>query len=352
MISRVIGGEYAVDLDISYNCESETRSKLYASGRGAFRAILEHDIPDMKGEILLPDYICESVPNMILSLGLTASFYHINEDFLPEIESILKKINGKKAIVLVNYFGMISSTQNGELIDEIKRANPSIRIIIDDVQNYFGIDSEDNCDYAFTSFRKWFPVPDGARAIWKNGEIHEDLYPDERFYKKTAGFSRYKYAGNLLKNYRSVIGDEVSLELLEKGEKMVPDETLCVALPTTGSAIAQIDMEQIKEKRKRNAAVLHEGLMQLGIKHLYAEGSVPLFVPIILDKGRDKVREKMFSQSVFCPIHWSCDWITQINSGEINTLADKELSLICDHRYDENDMKKQLEILENACANI
>ena len=352
MISRVIGGEYAVDLDISYNCKTGTKSNLYASGRGAFRAILQHFIPDMKGEILLPDYICESVPNMILSLGLTASFYHINEDFLPEIESILKKINGKKAIVLVDYFGMISSTQKGELIDEIKRANPSIKIVIDDVQNYFGIDSEDKCDYAFTSFRKWFPVPDGARAVWKNGSSYEDLYPDERTYGSISVFSKYKFAGNMLKNYRGIIGDEVSLELLEKGEKMVSDETLCVALPTTSPAIAQLDMEQIRKKRKRNAEVIHEGLTQMGIKHLYSEDAVPLFVPIVLDRGRDIVRKKMFSQSIFCPIHWNCDWMIKINSACRNTLADKELSLICDHRYDEQDMKKQLEILKDACANI
>lgn len=111
--------------------------------------------------------------------------------------------------------------------------------------------------------------------------------------------------------------------------------------------LKRLDREDAEKKRKRNAKILHEGLKKIGIIDIYREDAVPLFVPVLL-KNRTEIRKKLFNHQIFCPLHWPHE--SAILQGQ-NILYDMELSLICDQRYDENDMKQILEILESACKN-
>lgn len=77
------------------------------------------------------------------------------------------------------------------------------------------------------------------------------------------------------------------------------------------------------------------------IKHLYREDKTPLFIPIFLD-NRDVLRKELFSNEIFVPIHWP---VSKKDVNENSGMYSKELSLICDQRYDEEDMKKQLSII-------
>lgn len=272
---------------------------------------------------------------------------------MPDTDTILSAADKSNAILLVNYFGMISTDAMNTTINAIRSANHNITVIMDDVQNYYGLYDEKNCDFAFTSLRKWFPVPDGAPVIRNNAGAQESLYPEaEAADRQIPLFSQYKFAGNILKNYREVIGDDICLELIEKGEELIDSDTSEAAMPYTSAAIKSTDLEDIRKKRQHNAAILHKELIRMGIPHLYSEDAVPLFVPIVLKNGRDKVRKAMFENSVFCPIHWNDGWQDRFNGVDVNPLSNMELSLICDQRYDEEDMLYQLEILRNECNDI
>lgn len=72
--------------------------------------------------------------------------------------------------------------------------------------------------------------------------------------------------------------------------------------------------------------------------------TTPLFLPIILD-NRDAVRRYLFERMIFCPIHWPM----QDNCFEMGyRMYKNELSLIVDQRYNENDMFRLLNALEDA----
>ena len=73
-------------------------------------------------------------------------------------------------------------------------------------------------------------------------------------------YASYKVAGNLLKNNTEMIGDSISLEMLEKGEKMM-DESYLYSCSEIGRSLYQrIDTRLAAEKRKSNAEHLHKGL--------------------------------------------------------------------------------------------
>ena len=72
----------------------------------------------------------------------------------------------------------------------------------------------------------------------------------------------------------------------------------------------------------------------------YREDAVPLFIPIYVN-NRDEVRRAMFDAGIFCPVHWPNQ-----QTEHAKAIAQHELSLIIDQRYDEADMNRIVEIIE------
>ena len=354
----IVGGEFAIDINTVRGFEKDVLSpnihmfegeRVYSSGREAYRVILE-SLGNIEG-IVLPDYICGSIPVITKRMEIATLFYHIQEDLYPDIETIKQTIKKYNVIMLVNYFGLLDLT---EVIREIREEREDVVIIIDNVQNFYGVSEDISNDYSFTSFRKWFAVPDGAVVISntiKPGLINKSIHqlPTGRI----SVFSQYKFAGNILKNYRDLIGDEICLKLINKGESILdakkPSDEIDFALDWTTYAMNTIDCKKAEVTRRNNAKVLHEGLKKLDINHLYNGEKTPLFIPILLERDRDRIRRVMFENNVFCPVHWSDKWQKDFSIDSRNILYDRELSLICDQRYGEREMNLQLEILEREC---
>lgn len=331
---KIIGGEFKISLEPEL-AVSDFSDQLFSSGRSAFSAILKKEPLCIQGRVLLPDYLCSSITRVIIDIGVEYSFYHIKDTLLPDESGLLAKLEKPAVILLISYFGVTSLKEIAKLV---KKKSPESIIIIDDVQNYYGTEYEAFADYRFTSYRKWFAVPDGATVHSKTAELRPPV--------KKNSFAQYKFAGNILKNYGGWIDDELTLFLLKQGESLLESEYDVACSDITKSLIPSIPHEQIKERRAENASYLHTELTRLGIKHLYDKKSVPLFVPVFLD-GRTRVRSKMFSENIFTPVHWPYE-TERLNGPERNELYDTELSLICDQRYSLEDMEKQIEVLKKC----
>ena len=104
------------------------------------------------------------------------------------------------------------------------------------------------------------------------------------------------------------------------------------------------DISAHREIRRGNAVALYDGLKDIEfIKPLFdiEDLDCPLFVPVIIDKDlRNKVRQKLTDNKIYCPIHWP-----KPNADCSSNLYDMELSLICDQRYGELDMKRIISVL-------
>ena len=335
-MDKVIGGEFLINTENYLKTAGnilEGGVPLYSCGRAAFAAILRSIIG--KKRILVPDYLCISITKTVLDQGWNYSFYHIDETTLLPQSVFEYTINSYDAILLINYFGIVDIS---EAVAEIRKIDPSIKIIVDDVQNYYNTNRSSDVDFYFTSLRKWFPVPDGAAVITQNAV--------QPFNNKNE-FAQYKFAGNLLKQYRGEIDDSICLTLIDKGESLLDEKYTCACSEITKKLIPEINFDEIRKKRRANAQVLHEGLNALNVKHLWRDSSTPLFVPIfILD--RDRIRNHFFSQNMFMPIHWPK---ADNNLSGNNAIYKAELSLICDQRYSTEDMEGILEVLKDAMRN-
>ena len=297
--SRIIGGEFAIPHELiskdNTELQVEANKYYYSSGRCALFAVL-NDIEHMLGEIvgvLLPDFLCDSITNTVVDAGWTYSFYHIRKDFHIDVDTIGAYTLENKVILLIDYFGMTDLTND---IVNIRRRFPNAIIIADCVQAYYSMGKYE-ADYSFTSFRKWFPCPDGAIVIKKNKEkmVEIDL--------KESNWWKYKYAGNILKEYSCFVSDDIVLEMLYKGEELLDRSYLCPWNHESKRVFRSIDKIEIQMRRKQNAQYLHQELMALNIEHHYSDKGTPLFVPILVE-NRDQLRKTFFADGIFTPKHW------------------------------------------------
>ena len=252
MNKTIIGGEFIIPIDDTkiLDLDSKEKSRVFASGRSALAAILNRiskKIKQRSVKILIPNYICGSVIRTLEYIDASLLFYDIDEKtLLPR--NLYDLIDKANAVLLINYFWLIDINS---VAIRIRELNQNSIIITDDVMNYYGIGEYSEFDYAFTSYRKWFPVPDGARVICNRSD--EEIKPIEA--ENT--FYRYKIAGNILKNFRHLVGDDVCLELITKGEMILDNEYLFSGSLFSERFLNVIDKEDAAKRRKRNAKVFY-----------------------------------------------------------------------------------------------
>jgi hypothetical protein len=282
--------------------ESWPNEYLVASGREALFSILY--FLNTKFEInilLLPDYICSSVIKAALKLNYNLVFYNLNADLTINKEKFILKKNNQ-AILIINYFGLCDV--NGD-INWLKNKYPNTYIILDNVQAFFEMNKITNADFAFTSFRKTLPVTDGG---WVKAKYSFDSFSEVK--KSKNDFSNYKLLAAILKYYSHdiEIPDDLYLNLFYEGEKLIDNYTTPREISDfTLSILKNLDLDEIKIIRRRNASFLQAKLENYGIEQLIRykedEGAVPLFLPIKL-KNRDIIKKKLKDERIYLPIHW------------------------------------------------
>lgn len=350
--NKVIGGEFSIPISFlkkNSKCNTDTYLNknylFFPSGRDALYHILKDIAIENSSEfneILIPNYICSSVTSTIKDAGWNLSYYNLDNNFHIDKKDVTL-IKSKKVLLLVDYFGCVDLSSD---IKKIRNINKDLIIIADCVQSFFKLDLYES-DYSFTSLRKMCEIP--LCSIARKNK-NSPFYKSNQFLNSKIDLTlnssngrwyEYKLLGNLLKSFPSIFSDKCILNLLKHGEYLLDrDIQHDMAVPSyLLNMLNFVDFNSIKRKRKSNASLLHKELSRLNIKHLFNDNSVPLFVPIFI-KNRDKVREKMFENNIFTPIHWS------VQSSTCSKIVETELSLICDQRYTEDDLLKQISILE------
>ena len=344
-MNSIVGGEFEIDIKIIRNSSPKLPKKLnhghfYSSGRAALFHILNFSSQSGKNKILLPDYLCESIIEVVKLASVQYKFYTINQDLSLNINSINELFDTESSILIINYFGVIDIRSE---IQKIKNLDSSAFIILDNVQSLYSMFESFDVDFMFTSFRKQLPVPDGAWVVSK----HSELFQCE----EENTFSQYKLAGGLLKNYQEfdVFSDQLYLELFEKGENLIIKNINSKISNITLSILSVLDFDLIRQKRINNAMIIINGLQTMEITPIikFQVNTVPLFVPILI-KNRDLLRLELRKNNIYCPVHWP-------KSKEINikndNLYNSELSLIIDQRYDQKVMNKILSIIARLVNN-
>lgn len=321
---REIGSEFhCVKLETGSGIKFPRSGSLTFCGRSAIESVL-NILPKAK-TALLPSYCCESMVEPFKRAGIKVSFFDVNYDNGLKID-----ISYDKADIFFwcNYFGFRNEMPDyeGIVIEDITHS------LLSEMSHHL------KSDYLVASIRKWEPICCGGYC-----SVDSKLMPPPQ------GFVNSRKAAMELKaRYLCDLDEEkkpIFLSAFKEGNDWIADHYSKLGIDAySNEYISNVDVEAQRNIRRRNARVLYEGLNRR-VEFMFERDKMdcPLFVPILLREKRDDVRRHLADNKIYCPVHWP-----RPDAACSSNLYEMELSLICDQRYDENDMERLVSVLEKS----
>lgn len=282
----------------------------YQSARAALRALLEQT---SFTKVLIPAYVCDSVPRAVEDAGLEAQFYHLDSDLLP---SDLPALADDVALLYVNYFGICTCN-----VARLRQLVPEYQLVIDNTQALFAEKGPELA--AIYSPRKFVGLPDGGLLAVNGVDIRPPGEEDSGSLDRMDHLL-IRLAGSAREGYS---------HFQESGRSLEDTRPLRMSR-LTDRLLASVDMASAKRRRRANFEQLAEALGHLNLRawRLDAE-SVPLCYPLTLDRDMKAVRGRLAQQGIFVPAYWE-DARPRTDVGSVeHSLLDQTLALPCDQRY-------------------
>ncbi|MDP3386727.1 MAG: hypothetical protein Q8S24_05805 [Eubacteriales bacterium] len=318
--------------------------QYFVSGRTALYAIIKEILNSFLGSksllAYLPSYCCHTMIEPFLQHDVSVDFYPVvfRDGLLRQLIDNRKQCD---IILVMDYFGF----------DSDQLALPDNAIVIRDMTHalYSSTCNEklNRADFLFASFRKWGPVAGAGVACIKNGEWGESAKRVHISYMSLRN-KAYELKGSYVEGKSQ--DKKVFLEIFNKAEHLLERDYINYAADED-SIFEAASLGQFSSIRRRNAEILLHGLKHLNIvKPIFSilmNGDVPLFIPVLVNGDkRDALRKYLIENSVYCPIHWPLSSM-HFTSLEEKQIYSSELSLICDQRYGEEDMSRQIELIRS-----
>lgn len=267
-----IGSFLELDLRITgeHYTGSEDVTRLNSARSGIYHALRLYGC----SVIYLPFYLCPTVDRFLTGKGVVIKKYYINNQFEPQID----QIEPGAAILIVNYFGILSNSFLSKIIEKFDK------VIIDNCPSFFSEPIE-GC-YSVYSARKFFGVPDGCYVIGKNAGKFTDGYQQD-YSSETSEF--------LLKRHE--IGCNASYAERMKNEERIDASDILKMSSLTRILLSGIDYESIKFKRQENfrfACEMYSKINQIDPEIHIGENSSPMVYPLVIEDANlvDRLREK------------------------------------------------------------
>ena len=313
-LTKEIGGHFA--LECYGNSPYHKGAIALNSARNALRYIARAYNINI---IAVPYYTCPVVWRALQSENCRTVPYDLDNNLMPTVDF------DKNAFVLyTNYFGVC-----GYNIEILAKKYPCL--IIDNAQAFFapkrGIAS-------FYSPRKFFGLPDGGLALCEK-KCNDNF--------DTA--ISYDICSHLLKQHDKCthFGDEDFI----KNDDSLADQQIKHMSMLTRALMSNINYHDVQQKRLKNFKILHEALKtKNALKLNISTYEIPMKYPLLTQDVT--IRDKLIKNNVIIDKYWDieegCNCMRSVNALKLkNTL----ITLPLDQRYNETDMKRIVDIINN-----
>lgn len=266
-------------------------------------------------KIVMPKYLCHSMPDVCLRHGVlvrscsVGSDFRYGEDELEEDEWLL----------LVNYYGQIDNATIQKLSEQYHH------VIVDNTQAYFqtpvaGVDT-------FYSCRKFLGVPDGA-FLYTEARLARSLTRDESFEHMHFLLGRFERIASEFYSEYTANNARFAKEPIKQMSKL------------TENLLHGIDYEQIKHRRTENFIYLHRALADRNKLRLIVPDG-PFMYPFWTENGV-ALRKELQKRKIYIPTLWPNVLETCAPDTVEYDMAANILPLPCDQRYGMEEMEAML----------
>ena len=307
-------------------------TKWFISGRAALSFIIQDILAANKiSNVALPSWCCESMIIPFLNEGIEVSFYPISV-LDGKLFSDCSALSAE-AVLVMDYFGYHFGTILPAEYDGI--------VIRDLTHSLFRKKESDSFDYAFGSLRKWAGFWTGGFAISSKWNISVPIETADEKYVSI----RAKAMGKKIDYLHGKTDSKDYLSEFSEGEAFLDTYPIQTAVQRDINCAEFFDAIAVRESRRKNAAILLEGIRNLALFPVISDDDCPLFVPILVPDGkRDALRKYLINNEIYCPIHWPVSKYHKLDKAE-QYLYENELSLVCDQRYTEEDMHRMVDTI-------
>ncbi len=321
-------------------------------GRTALERIVEEILARGPAEeVYLPSWCCHTMIEPFLRHGIRVRFYPVTaaEDGI----RCRFRENPCGIVFAMDYFGFT----RGETADFLRAERERGKTVICDVTHslFSGDAAAREADFVFGSFRKWTGVNAGfalSRGGWtmRAEERRNDRFTDlrNRAFDRKARYIRGETGAGRDAEKELFLSDfRAAEEMLETDYSHYGPDGRSMAF------LERLDTGRLRERRRRNAERLMDGLA--GLKGVRLSGTAlkenecPLFVPVFVEDGRDRLRSALIREGVYLPVHWPVSPLHELDA-ETGAVYRQELSCVCDQRYDEADMDRMIALFRSLTA--
>jgi hypothetical protein len=289
--------------------------------------------------ILLPAYLCPSIPTTFERSGIAWDYYPVKEDLSIDVERLADKLASFKAVYFINYFGFLHNETTRNFFKQIRQNG--MLVIEDNAQA--GFHDHPIGDFILNSLRKLTPY-DGGYLITR-----QDMAP---YFEKYQGYVNRRLP--LIRAYREGlyhylyegVGNYDELEdLFTCATHVYETDVVVVGDEDERRQIESLDWQGIKQIRRENFSYMMNWVNAIPeITPIYRElqaDNMPFGLPIYFSEGlRDRVNEELGKASISLVIHWEdicSDARTRQNRMAVD-MASRMLTLAIDQRISHKQM--------------
>ena len=312
-MAKPIGGYF--ELECGKMPQYHDNAVLLNSARNALRYIIRvYNIQEM----FISYYTCPVVWDAISAEDCKIIPYDIDDNFMP-----IGEIPVDAFVLYNNYFCVCGANVE-------KMAAKYKKLIIDNAQAFFVPHATLATIY---SPRKFFGLPDGGIALC-------ELRLSTGFEKSVS----YDLCSHLLK--RLDLGANAGYADFQTNDSSLKNREIQAMSHLTIALMGNIDYDFARQRRLENFMTLHSVLGQQNqIKIALSDDDVPMVYPFRTDDAT--LRARLIENQIFIAKYWPSEPNSDcMSSVPAQSMADTIIPLPIDQRYDENDMKRILEVVQ------
>ncbi len=315
---KAIGGYFELEIN-NFGTLYHDDAIALNTGRNSLEHIL---LCKRYKQVHIPYYTCDVILEPFKKHSISYSFYRIDKNFKP----IINSIGSNEALLYTNYFGLMFNN-----IVELKKSIPNL--IIDNAQAFY--DKPIDRIPTFYSPRKFFGLPDGG-FVYHANELSIESYP--------LSISENRISHLITRIEQTA---EAGYQKFKENDAALIDQTVKTMSKLTLKLMNGIDYQQVKARRIANFNLLHEHLKSKNELSSIIEKAVitcPMIYPF-LNKEGIVFRKRLLGRNIFTAQYWPgvIDRVKK-NSRELY-LLNNLISLPIDQRYSKREMDALINLI-------
>ena len=299
--------------------------------------------------VLIPAYTCQTVITPFEEAGWRCEYYSISRLLRIDAQSLLRLVEEyhPTLVVVHPYFGMELDENEKTLLTKIKKQD--IDIVVDLTQCLFSTKEYSFASFIVASYRKWMPIPDGGylKCLSQKVVISQPESDNKEFSEReiAAMYLRGQYFRNGEKRTKAISIHLSKVADYIAGNNISPHKMSQVAY----NLLSEHDIDKNQRSRYSNYTYLFEHIYESSIvkkacKSLAEVTTAPLYFTIYV-QDRQVLQCKLAQDAIYAPVIWPVEDERVLIDDDVKYIYEHLLAIPCDQRYDEDDMKRIVEII-------